>query len=45
MENGHKTTFSNSKDFAACIKWIIGMSFILLDRLQDGLDVLFDLGV
>ena len=45
MQKGFKTHFSYDIRFATFIKCAIGLSFIPLDRIQDGLDVLHGLGV
>ena len=45
MQNGFKTHFSSDIQFATFIKCAIGLSFIPLDRLQEGLDILHELGV
>ena len=45
MDNDHRTWFSNSSEFTTFIKCAIGMAFSPLVWFQDGLDVMYDLGV
>ena len=44
MDNGFKTQFSKCIEFATFIKCAIGLAFIPLDQLQEGLDILYNLG-
>ena len=45
QNNGHKSTFSTDSNFATFIKIAIGMAFVPLGRLQDGLDLLYEIGI
>ena len=45
QNNGHKSTLSMDSNFATFIKIAIGMAFVPLGRLQDGLDLLYEIGI
>ena len=45
MDHGQKSSFSKYIEFATFIKCNIGLPFVPLDRLQEGLDVLYNLAI
>ena len=45
MDHGQKSSFSKYIEFATFIKCNIGLAFVPLDRLQEGLDVLYNLAI
>ena len=42
MDNGQKSSFSKCIEFATFIKCAIGLAFVPLDRLQEGLDIIYN---